>query len=271
MPAVQLSQLKRQIDKLIWHYTRPQEFTRELHDLLGFYSNRGIYRPGKMVHPLRQINTYYTSPIILREIQKELKRQVTENPGAALVLADALWAESYTEFCFLSAFLLGLIPVSNPAPVLQRIALWVQTAEQVFSLSDLFDLGTVRIRREAAPVYLEMISDWVSSSSIPLNKIGLEALLSLVKDDRFPDLPRIFSMASSTIKQVPHPLQGDLRQLIVALINRSPEETAYYLRQTVLVSTNPDTKRLFRKVLDELPVHLRGKLRDLINNPEFSI
>ena len=78
-------------------------------------------------------------------------------------------------------------------------------------------------------------------------------------------------MASSTIKQVPHPLQGDLRQLIVALINRSPEETAYYLRQTVLVSTNPDTKRLFRKVLDELPVHLRGKLRDLINNPEFSI
>jgi hypothetical protein len=271
MPAVQLAQLKRQIDKLIWHFTRPRDFCIALHDLLGLYSNRGVYRPGRTVQPMRQINTYYTSPIILREIQKELKRQVAENPDAALVLADALWNEDFSEFRYLSAYILGLAPVSSPSPILQRLGLWVQSSDQAFPLSDLLDLGTVRLRREAAPVYLEMISDWISSSSIKLNKIGLEALLSLVKDEQFIDLPKVFSLISPMIKRVSLPLQGELRQLMIELINRSPSETAYFLRQIVLISPNTETKRLLRKVLDDLPDHLRGKLRDLVNNPDFTL
>jgi len=271
MPAVQLAQLKLQIDKLIWHYTRPADFIKALHDLLAIYSNKGVYRPGRTVHPLRQINTYYTSPIIMREIQKELKRQASENPDAALVLADALWAEEYSEFRYLSSFLLGQVPVTSPAPILQRLKHWVQSSEQAFSLTDLLNLGTMRLRREAAPVYMEMINDWVTSSSIILNKIGLEALLSLVKDEQFFDLPRVFSMVSPLLRHVSPSLQGELRQLMIVLINHAPSETAYFLRQIALLSPNADTKRLLRKVLDELPDHLRGKLRDIINNPDLAI
>jgi hypothetical protein len=271
MPAVQLAQLKRQIDKLIWNFTRPREFIKSLHDLMEFYSNRGTYRAGRTVHPLRQINTYYTSPIIMREILKELKRQAVENPDAALILADALWEEDFTEFRQLASYLLGLVPVSPPEPTLQRLNLWIQASDQAFPHSDLLDLGTVRLRREAVPVYLELIGEWVSSSSTAINKMGLESLISLVKDEQFVDLPKVFSLVSPMIRNVPPPLQGELRQLMITLINRSPSETSYFLRQIVLLSPHSDTKRLLRKVLDELPDHLRGKLRDLVNNPDFSI
>ena len=117
MPAVQLAQLNRQIDKLIWHFTRPQDFIKALHELLEFYSNRGVYRPGRMIQPARQINTYYTSSIIIREIEKELKRQTIENPDAAMTLADALWHENFTELSTLSSFMIGLLPVTPPDAV----------------------------------------------------------------------------------------------------------------------------------------------------------
>jgi hypothetical protein len=200
-----------------------------------------------------------------------LKRQGVENPDAALVLADALWQENFTEFSVLSSFLLGLVPVSSPGPVLQRIKQWVQSGEQPYALPDLLESGTIRLRREATPVYLDLINQWLESTQSSMNKIGVEALIHLVTDEHFIDLPKVFTLISPLIRKIPPYLQGELKQLLVVLINRSPSETAYFLRQVVLLSPNADTKRLLRKVLDEIPDHLRKKLRDLVNNPDFAI
>jgi hypothetical protein len=271
MPAVQLAQLKRQTDKLIWHFTRPQDFVKALHELLEFYSNRGVYRPGITIQPTRQLNTYYTSSIIIREIEKELKRQTAENPDAALTLADALWHENYTELCTLASFLLGLVPVQSSNAVLDRIKNWIKSGEQAYALSDLLELGTIRLRRETPQIYLDTIRDWLTSSSISINKIGINAMMALVKDEQFHDLPKVYTLTAPMVRHILPPLQGELRQLVLTLINRSPSETAYFLRQVVLLSPNADTKRLLRKVMDELPDHLRSKLRDLVNNPDFTL
>ena len=69
---------------------------------------------------------------------------------------------------------------------------------------------------------------------------------------------------------MPASLQGELRELLIALIERSPAESSYFLRQTVLLSPNPGTKRLLRRVMNELPDHLRNKLRDFVNDPDIS-
>ena len=157
MPAVQLAQLKKEINALSGYFTRPPEFTKALHSLLEHYSNRGVYRPGKTVQPIRQINTYYTASLIIREIEKELIQQTKENPSAALILADALWEEDFIELRELSATLLGWSPVDPIDPVIDRLDRWVHATQQSQAISGLLQMGTIRLRREAPNTYLELI------------------------------------------------------------------------------------------------------------------
>jgi len=163
-----------------------------------------------------------------------------------------------------------LVPVDHSQMVLERIKRWASPSLPSYAIFDLLEMGTLRLRREIPAIYLECINDWVSSSSTGINKIGLHALFYLVKDERFQDLPKVFTLVTPMVKRVSPALQGELKHLLVALINRSPSETAYILRQVVFLSPNPETKRLLRKVLDELPPDLRGKLRDLVNNPDMT-
>ena len=271
MPAIQLEILKEQVEKLIRLFNQPDEFVRELHDLLGTYSNRSIYRPGRTIHPIRQINTYYTPSIIMREIEKGLKNKAVNDPDAAFNLIDNLWREDFSEFNTFAAFLLGLAPVQNPEPVLGRIGSWAQPTLAPYAMTALLESGAMRLRREKANEYLSLIQTWLDSTSMAGKKIGLQALYYLAMDNQFHDLPKIFTLIIPLIKQVPVGLQGELRQLLVVLIRRSPTETAYTLKQIVFLTPSQDTKRLLRKVLDELPDELRSKLRDLINNPDMDI
>jgi hypothetical protein len=273
MPAVQLAQLRLQINKLIWYYTQPPEFIKNLHELLEHYSNRGVYRPGKTIQPVRQINTYYTSALILREIEKELSRQVKENPMAAISLADALWQEDFLELHSLSAFLLGLLPINFSNQVIDRLQQWAVPPQQsnTASISSLLELGTIRLRREKPELYINLIQEWISSSNINQNKIGIEALISLVKDKEFLDIPKIFLIITPLVKHVPQGLQGELRIMLSTLIERTASETGYFLNQIVLLSPNQGTKRLLRRVMGELPDYLRNQLRKVVNDPDFSI
>jgi len=273
MPAVQLVQLRIQINKLIWYYTQPPQFVKNLHELLDHYSNRGVYRPGKTIQPVRQINTYYTSALIIREIEKELSHQVKENPSAALPLADALWQEDFLELHSLAAFLLGLMPISFSNQVITRLEQWAVPPQQpnTASISSLLELGTVRLRREKPDLYIDLIRDWVTSLNVNQVKIGIEALISLVKDKEFLDLPKVFLMITPLVKRVPQSLQGELRVLLSTLIERTPSETGYFLNQIVLLSPNQNTKRLLRRVMGELPDHLRNQLRKVVNDPDFSV
>ena len=67
MPAVQLSILKKQIDDLIWKYTQPELFSRQLHDLLSHYANR-VFRGGKNSKNVYKGNKYNSPKFIIDQI-----------------------------------------------------------------------------------------------------------------------------------------------------------------------------------------------------------
>ncbi|MCE1253424.1 MAG: hypothetical protein LWX83_07735 [Anaerolineae bacterium] len=271
MPAVLLSQLRTKIDQLIWNYTRPADFVRDLKDLLEYYSNRGVYRAGKNKQPVRQINTYYTAPLILKELEKELVQKINENPAAGLPLADALWLEDFLELRLISAFILGQLPVTEAEQVTQRLSQWAGNQQPLFSLTALLERASLKLRREKPEIYLNLLREWLSAASVSINKTGIEALISLVKDPEFLDLPRVYSIITPLVKRVPAGLQGEMRVLLSALIQRSPRETSYFMNQIVLITPNQGTKRLLRSVMNELPEDLRTKLRNVVNDPDFSV
>jgi len=69
------------------------------------------------------------------------------------------------------------------------------------------------------------------------------------------------------VEAAPTTLQSDLRDLIAALYQASPNETVYFLQQILQKSTQPMTSITLRRILPSLPPALQSELRPLLRTP----
>jgi hypothetical protein len=263
MPAVQLERLKTEISGLAWQFTNPEEFHRGLHNLLDNYSNRG-YRAGREIKKVKFIQVYHVPPLVLSQIELEMSRLCRENPGAALLLVDELWKDDHLETRQLASYILGQIPLSPLDNVLQRLNDWCKPEEEMLSLEMLLQKGSWRLRREKPEVWLSMISNWLEHPEASYQKMGLQALLPLVQDHEFENLPPIFRLIQ-TFMYVEKPyLVTDLQEVIVALDRRTTGETVYFLRQIIYLHPEPEVMRLMRRLLPLLSADAQAILRGVI-------
>src|SRR5512140_3214531 len=148
MPAIDLSRMKKQAARLADFFFVPDEFIRNLHELLDTYVNYTVRKP-RAAAPGANLPTYRTPPVIVRQIEQELgaKAALPENSDATLELADRLWDEEWLEMRILAAFLLGSIPPSEER-LLARLTAWTQQLFDADLRSELLSTSLRRMRRE---------------------------------------------------------------------------------------------------------------------------
>jgi hypothetical protein len=266
VPAIQPARLKIQSTQLAAAAQQPAAFVRGLHNLLDFYADR-TYRPGQVGELPTLVRAYNTPPPVLRQLIQELTPLALSDPPAALALCQALWAEPYLEFRQLAAALLGQTLFDSPASIQTVVQAWVETAPEDRLLNVVLTQGLARLRQEATESYLALIQNWLPDTdtttpgSVYSRHVGLLALLSLVRDPDFENLPALFRVLSPFLRIAPTALRPDLLAVLSALARRSPRELAYVLRQGLTAPDNPDTAWLIRQVLPDLPADLRAGLR----------
>ncbi len=265
MPAVQLPQLKAQLDELTWKFSRPEDFRRGVNDLFDLYADRS-YRAGQMVQGGRGMPAYHIPALVLSQLQLELVRHIQENPGAALAAADALWKDAYLEPRLVAAYLLGQAPVDPPAPVIERLKAWCQPKLERQALEVLLEHGCVRLRKEATRAWFDLLQDWLDTLRAEYEIMALKAVLPAVRDREFENLPPIYQMVSPLVQSPRTGLQGELDTMIAALAKRSPTETAYFLRQTLGLGPGINTVRLVRRALPAFPENLQENLKTALKN-----
>ena len=261
MPAIQLPRLKIQAAKLAEQFADPVVFCRSLHNLLDYYAGRA-YRPGQTGDPPPLMATYHVPPPVLREVIKDLTPFTLSAPEAALALSDALWSEPYLEFRLLAVSLLGLISPHPPDPVILRVRAWAKPRTEARLTRALINTGLTQIRREHPVHYLQLAETWLASPELFSQQLGLQALVPLLDLQEFQDIPHIIKMLTPLIRTAPSPLRPDLIDVITGLAKRSPQETAYFLRQNLAVkSDNPVTAWLIRQSLHSFPAEIQTSLR----------
>jgi hypothetical protein len=265
MPAVQLPRLKEQISKLAWHFTRPVEFQKQLHALFDLYSDR-TYRPGQAVKARPLILTYHVAPLVIRQINHDLGHLCEENPGAALALVDELWKDSYLEPRLLAASLLGQTSLTPPEPVLERILAWTGRDIDTQLLEILTSRGSIRLRREQPERWLVLIEQWLSDPQNEIQEVGLKALIPLIQDREFENIPRIFRLLGPLVQNAPKTLYSELTEVLTELARRAPAESAYFLRQMMSIGNNMATTRLVRRCLPAFNEEMQINLRKILTN-----
>jgi len=262
MPAIDLARLKKQTAQLTDLFNRPEDFVRALHDMLDFYVNRSR-READTVAPSSALDSYHTPPVILKAIETEIGPLAVSDPNATIELADRLWDEDWLETRLLAASLLGRIPPQEEQ-LLARLTAWAGQVREPSVRATLLTTSLARLQREMPERFLALVSEWLNPERQRLWPHGIQALLPLIRDQNYHNLPPIFDMLESIVEAAPASIQNDLVDLFGALHAASPTETTHFLQQVIANSNTPMTAITFRRILPSLPAELADAIRDLV-------
>jgi len=270
MPAAELYRLRQQINQLISSFEDPAVFHRQIKNLLDQYANHA-YRAGQAVQPQPLLPSYRVPPLVMRQLELELGKTCRELPVPALNVSEALWQDTYLEPRLLATSLLGSIPVQEYGPqVIQKLDSWGKPSENLRIQAALMENGTVNLRRESPALLIDLIEKWLGSTEIGQQGVGLRALVPLIQDQSYENLPIVFRMLGPFVQTVPGQLNADIQQAVQALIKRSPVETAYFLRQALSLSIGNNTARLIRRCLPDFSPIQQSTLRAALNARNLS-
>lgn len=264
MPAAELVRLRQQINQLILVFQDPALFCKGVRDLLDLYAHHN-YRPGHATQPQPLLPTYRVPALVMRQLTLELGKTCQEQPQQALEVVNALWQETYLEPRLLAASMLGVIPVNtNGSEVIDRLSKWANASENLRLISALMESSTLLLRRHTPDRLLALIDQWLTDPNPAQQAVGIQALIALVNDRSFENLPAIYRLLRTPIQNVHPRLQTDLQFALQALIKRSPTETAYFLRQALTLSIGTGTARLIRRCLPEFDASQQAGLRSAL-------
>ena len=270
MPAIHPARLKIQVEQLVEQVYQPTVFTRGFKSLLEKYADR-THRPGQSGKPPPLLHAYNVPPPVIRQVLLSLKPAIRQDPAAILALCDTLWLEPNLECRTVAASLLGQVQLSEEA-VVERLHVYLSTSAELEErnaedriLEALLDAGLAPVRRTNPNRILALSKGWLDQKEIIAQQAALRALRYLAAEPNFDNMPGIYRLISSLLRVVPLELRADMVDLLCVLVDRSPSEAAYILKQSLSASENPDTPWLVRQVMSRFPEEIRLNLRKALN------
>jgi len=261
MPAIQLARLKIKSSHLAKSLLNPPAFINELHQMLDFYADR-THRPGRAGEPPPLIHAYHVPQPVLKQIMSELHPIILADPEAALVLSDQLWKQNNLECRLLAASILGILPITFSTEVIKRIQVWINNEAVIKLIEALLNQGLSKLRQEDLDQYIHLVEDWINNNNPHAKATGLRALVALLNEPQFENLPIIFRLVTPLVRIAPSRLRPDLIDVLLILVQRYPQETAYFLRQNLNTPDNPDTPWVIRQILDAFPPAQQQSLKE---------
>jgi hypothetical protein len=259
MPAIQPARLSQQVLRLLDTFEQPDKFVSSLHELLEFYADRTL-RASQVIESAPLLNRYRVPKPVMRFIERDLAASIEALPEAALTLADKLWSQRWLETRLLAITILGRITPSNPDLISGRARAWGSSCKEEKVLKALASDGVQRLRKEQRGHFIRLLEDWYSSGELPQILLGLRSTPDLLDDKKFDNLPLIYRWIGPLVREVDLEFKEDLMEVLRYLIRRSPQETAYFIRQALASASDDQTARMLRPVVDEFPEEMKTSL-----------
>ncbi len=264
MPAVRLTELRREIGALLAHTADPSAFARHLRAWLERYGER-VYQPGHTLSP-PLLPAYHLPPAAFKFLWQALRQNVAAHPDRALPLAEALWQEEHLEPRLLAARLLGMAPPDEAA--LERFWAWLNAVPEPRLQEELITHGAVRLVAETPQAFLQQALQALPHPGAS-RRLALQALVALVRSPAFEAAPRIYHALRPVLLELDPAERPEAAILIQALAQRWPQEVGPFLRRVwveALERPQQDTLAwVIRRVLPYLPEASRARLQDLLS------
>jgi hypothetical protein len=142
-----------------------------------------------------------------------------------------------------------------------RIRTWIKPELEDYLINALLTHGLVYLRQQEPEAIIRLVQNWLLSEDRFARLLGLRALIPMIEDPGFENLPVFFRMIQPITRTTQPALRQELLDVLAALASRSPKETAYFLRQTLDMPGATDTPWLIRQSLGKFPPDIQTSLR----------
>lgn len=263
MPAVYLEKLKLQSANLAGKFSQPEEFLRDLLELFDYYSNR-TFRAGNNTLAGRLLASYHLPERVLWQIERDMESQVKSYPqDDSLRLVNQLWKGESLEEKKLAVFLLGRMSVDPYQPVLDTYQRWFMEEDDPTIRNALVADGLFRLRREALPVWSDLIRGWITDQNGMNQGHGYLALAEYLHETGDQNVPVILNIIRPSLLEIPATHHPEMLGLMQKLLQVSPIETIFMLQEEIQ-SSNPRSvkhKRILRKIAQIIPVEHQNEIK----------
>jgi hypothetical protein len=258
MPAIDIARLKLQAASLVEKFDQPAAFLHDLHEILDLYADRTLR--ASVAAPASVLRSYRAPQSVLKQIEMELAPLTATFPEQSMALTDALWKDAHLETRLLAATLLGRIDPRAPLLV-ERISAWANGVRDKKVRAALLNTSLNRLRRESPDKFLLLVREWLAGDNPKMWANGIEALIPLLDDPSFENLPLVFDIVRPVIASAPASLQNELADLVNALHRSSAVETIFFLKQIIAASHNPQALTTIRRILPALNKSLQPQVQ----------
>jgi hypothetical protein len=260
MPAINLAKLKIQSAQLAEEFGEPEKCVRDLHKLLDSYNNP-MRRSNLMGQHQNLIRPWIPRPVI-RQIESEMTVFIESQPVKAIDLAKVLWKDDSPESRHLAAFLIGNLPLEHTDAILKLLQGWLNQTKDKEIWKVLLSSAMMRLRSEKPEVFLSQVEGWLKSQQINQQVWGLQALIHLLSEPNFENLPAVFRILHPVILGANPALQLDFQACLTALEQVSFPETVAFLCELLSDESKPSTLLLLRRVMPGLSKEMQAAMRE---------
>ncbi len=260
MPAVNLVILRTKLNLVFKNFQDAKEFTKGLRGIYSYYSDPTL--PIGIVHArLRTISAFNTPPLLQREVELAFEPYTQSDPENLLHIIDHLWEGPEAELRQLAAFLLGKIDLSYKNDVLQRIKAYANQKIDQSIHQYLFQFGSGTIRKQEPLTWIAFLDPWLNSQETLTIKLGIQAIIPIINDPDFSNLPLIYRSLEPVFRSSEPLLFFETRNVMEHLIRRSEIETVYFLKLLFSDSKSESLAKLIRNLLPAFSSLMQDSLR----------
>ncbi|MEE8356467.1 MAG: DNA alkylation repair protein [Anaerolineales bacterium] len=263
MTAINPARLRIQSVELSEKYSDPDAFVLKLHDILDFYAVR--VRKNKITRTPLLLHSHQVAPPVLRAIEAELKDPLNTQPSQGILLIDALWKEEWVETHTLAISLLGELPPINPDSIFKRIKSWLSDSKSDTIRILLPTRGLSRLVEEKPALVLEFFQELLNSPSKNNCQAVLFGIIPFAEGEDFENLPLLYKFLDWILLVDEKGLIKETLEVLKILIQRSEQESLYFLKKQLSTASKPRILRVIRQILPSFSTENQAILREVLN------
>jgi len=251
MPPIDPAVLRARTAALPGRFLDAEAVAALVRRLLDEYADR-THRASPQLTSSAVANAYKAPAPVVRAIVNALRLPARADPPAALRAVAAIWAGGSREERRIAAELLGQVALAAPAETLARIETWAPQIESAETAEALAELGLGPLMLADPPQYLEHARRWAHSPVRWVRRLALAALLPLVKDRQWDNVPGALAVLRPVMTEADAEVRRAAAGVLEKLGPKSPAEVSRFLREQA-VRANSNTRWIIRNALAGVP------------------
>ncbi len=255
-----INEIRERTNKLLEKADKPEEFTKDLQELLKFYADREATKNYLRIIP--ETGKFYGVPIpVLRIIAAEFGKFIRKEPAKAKFLLETIWNDGSFEARQIAGKCMEKFAPENPKICLDFISSALPELDNWAVCDNLAMFGVKPIVCQNPELVLPLSEKWIKDENKWVRRFGAVSLLGYKK---VKTTDKVFKILDMVMEDEDKDVKKAFSWILRELTKKNPEGVVKFLTKCAKANPRKDTRWIIKDGMKKLSEDEQEKLKILI-------